>query len=340
MIYIVSKGEYVSGGPETLHQAAKLLASFGEHVGMYYVQPHTMEVPQRFREYNIKAVENIVDCEDNILIVPETQTYILKSYRRIKKCIWWLSLENYLNTEPVFLVKWRMEANHWPKFMFPVAWIVMVTKGKIRPYRYHFEDNGAFLHAYNCEYAHQYIVGHGVPEERTLYLCGPLNRSFFEKAEKQKKEKRENIILFNPKKGKTFTDKVIAEAYRQKIDAVFTPIQDMTPNQITEVMAHSKIYMDFGNFPGPERIPREAVTMGCNIITSRNGSAANNVDVPIPGEMKFEDREENIPIIIDKLRDMLDSYETYYPCYDEYRRKVANQVILLPQNLKILLKRI
>ena len=158
MIYVVSKGNYVSGGPETLHQAANLFASMGQRVGMYYVQPHTMEIPKRFQGYNIEVVDKIEDDENNILIVPETQTYVLNNYKKIKKCIWWLSLENYLNTEPIFLVNWRMKVNHWPKFMFPIAWLLLVAKGKIHTYRYHFEDKGQFYHTYNCEYAHRYIV--------------------------------------------------------------------------------------------------------------------------------------------------------------------------------------
>lgn len=340
MIYVVSKGNYVSGGPETLHQAAKLFSEMGKEVAMYYVQPHTTEIPDRLKRYNIDVVDKIEDREDNILIVPETQTYVLNNYKRIKKCIWWLSLENYLNTEPNFLVKWRMKENHWPEFMFPIAWLGLALKGKIHRYRYNFQDEGKFYHTYNCEYAHKYILEHGVPEERTLYLCGPLNQSFFEKAKSQQKQQRENIILYNPKKGRKFTQKLIEESKKSGILAEFKPIQNMTPDQITELMARSKIYIDFGNFPGPERIPREAVTMGCNIITSKNGAAANDIDVPIPHELKYEDKEENIPEIIERLKDMLDNYEKYYHFYDVYREKVVKQIELLNENIKILLERI
>lgn len=340
MIYIVSTGNYASGGTETLHQAAKLLASMGEDVGMYYVQPHTMEIPQRFKDYNVEAVDNILDIKYNIIIVPEVFTYLLNKYKKIRKCIWWLSLDFYLKTEPISLVNWRMKVHRLPKILFPISFIVLIAKGNIHTYRYHFEDDGAYFQTYNCEYAHRYIIEHGVPEERTLYLCGPLNQSFFKKAEELKGEKRENIIIYNPKKGKMFTDKLIEQARIQMLGAEFKPIQDMTPDQVADLMARAKIYIDFGDFPGPERIPREAVTMGCNIITSRNGSAANDVDVPIPEEMKFEDKEENIPVIIDKLRDMLENYEEYYPYYDDYRKKVANQVVLLSENMKILLERI
>ena len=133
---------------------------------------------------------------------------------------------------------------------------------------------------------------------------------------------------------------MISAAEGSGLKAEFKPIQDMTPDQITEVMSRSKIYIDFGNFPGPERIPREAVTMGCNIITSKNGAAANEIDVPIPEKLKFEDKEENIPQIIKLLQDMLMNYDIYYHYYDKYREKVVGQVELLQKNAELLLERI
>lgn len=98
--------------------------------------------------------------------------------------------------------------------------------------------------------------------------------------------------------------------------------------------------MGFGDFPGPERIPREAVVMGSNIIISRNGSAGdNNIDVPIPDFMKVDAMDENIPVIIDTLEDMLNNYDKFYHYYDDYRSKIWEQRILFEDN-KIIINRI
>lgn len=341
MIYIVSIGNMVSGGPETLHQTANLLASFGNKVGMYYVQPHSKVIPERFNNFDIEVVEKIIDSPENILIVPETLTYVLGKYKKIKKCIWWLSVEKYFETEPKYLVNWRLKVHNLPKAFFPFLFCYFVAKKKINFYRYNFEDKGEIFHLYNCEYAHKFLLDKGIADERTLYLCGPLNKSFFEMANKiGKKKDRKNIILYNPKKGIEFTKKIIDKVAEKNKDVIFVPIINMTPDQIAEIMSQSKIYIDFGEFPGPERIPREAVTMGCNIITSRNGAAENEIDVPIPEEMKYETIEENLDIIVSRLMDMLDNYENYYPKYDLYRDKVRKQVPLLKENAKKFLERI
>lgn len=326
MIYIASPGEYVTGGTETLHQFASLLKSMGEDVGMYYIDPHTMNIEERFHKYEIKVVDKIEDNKKHILIVPETKTYLLKKYRYIRKCIWWLSKDFYLSTKPVYRTRIGMKKHHCPKVLFPVAWIWMLLKGQFHFCYYNFEDKGVYYHMYNCDYVHRYLLEQGVPEEKTLYLCGPLNRIFFEKASQLKENKRENIILYNPKKGIEFTQKLIFEINKKELDVECIPIQNLTPVQIANMMSRAKVYIDFGYFPGPERIPREAVTMGCNIITSKNGAAANDVDVPIPEKFKFENKKENIPEIIELLEDMLNNHDGYYHYYDEYREKVLGQV--------------
>ena len=39
---------------------------------------------------------------------------------------------------------------------------------------------------------------------------------------------------------------------------------NMTPEEISDLFRKVKLYVDFGNFPGPERLPKEAVYNGVN----------------------------------------------------------------------------
>lgn len=337
-IYIVSTGNMVTGGPETLHQTASIYKKAGYDVKMYYIDPHVTDVPERFKKYQVDVADSIEDNDENILIVPETLTYILKNMKNIKACIWWLSLDNYFRMIPSKMTKWRMEEHHVPGVLFPAVFLTFLLKRKFHFGYYKFNDHNTYFHAYNCEYAREFITSNGVSDNKIIYLCGPLNESFFKAVSEVRSTERENIVLYNPKKGLPFTKKIIAEAQKQNINAEFIPIINMTPAQIIELMAKAKVYMDFGYFPGPERIPREAVTLGCNIITSKNGSAANDVDVPIPSEMKFADNDDNIIPIVGKIKDMLADYEKYYSYYDVYRNKVRDQVQLLEENTMKLLE--
>lgn len=113
---------------------------------------------------------------------------------------------------------------------------------------------------------------------------------------------------------------------RIRPDIVFVPIKGMTIGEVRDVLMRSSVYMDLGKFPGPERIPREAAMMNCNIITSMLGSAGNNdLDVPIKPEYKFELIDINLEKIRDLIIDMVDHYDLYVSFFDRYRQKVIDQ---------------
>lgn len=53
-------------------------------------------------------------------------------------------------------------------------------------------------------------------------------------------------------------------------------------------MDESMIYIDFGEHPGKDRIPREAAMRDLIVITGRDGAAVNDVDVSIPKKYKID----------------------------------------------------
>lgn len=338
MIYIVSNGNKETGGPETLHQIANILIKHGYDASMAYYNPKSYKTPKRYEKYNVPITTSIIDSNDNILIVPESLTHILSRYKRIKKCIAWLSVDYYILSDPNTLIKYRMEANGWPKILYPLAFAVLLAKNKIQFSRYKFQDNGLYVHTYNCEYVKRFLLEHGIKPQRTLYICGPLNDVFFEKAKHVNITKKGNYILYNPTKGMKFTKRVIDYCNEKRLNVRFVPLMNMSADDVSNWMAKAKVYIDFGEFPGPERIPREAVMMGCNIITSRNGGAGNDIDVPIPSFLKFEDKEENLEKIYETIVKMIESYDEYYHYYDEYRLKVKNQKDILNNNIIQLIK--
>ncbi|MCX7738527.1 MAG: hypothetical protein N2Z80_03840 [Hydrogenothermaceae bacterium] len=67
-----------------------------------------------------------------------------------------------------------------------------------------------------------------------------------------------------------------------------------------DILKKAKVYIDFGNHTGKDRIPREAAMLECCVITGRRGIAKYREDVPIPENYKIEDKVENIPLILSK----------------------------------------
>ena len=92
-----------------------------------------------------------------------------------------------------------------------------------------------------------------------------------------------------------------------------------------EKLIHSMIYVDFGNHPGKDRIPREAAMSGCCVITGMRGAAGNPVDVMIPSKYKFDDKHAKISGILNCIRDIFSDYEKHYREQEEYRDKIRNE---------------
>lgn len=322
MIFYILSHKVFTGGPESLHQLGNSLRKQGVNAKIYYVDDH-LPLPKRLEEYavpNVHSLSEIIDVEENILIVPEDCIEYFKYFKKIKKCIWWLSLHYYLvKSNPNYLIRYCLP--QLPKWMYIFPRIYISMKGSSKNDYYIPIPNDGVFHLYNCEYVRQYLMNCNIPKTNTYYLCGPIESIYFEEESTQSKE---NIVIYNPKKGIKFSKKIIKELNARDVKTI--PIQNMSAQEIKMTMAKSKIYMDFGFFPGPERIPREAVLMNCNLITSLCGSAENDIDIPIPRYLKYDIYDkEAIRKIVSKIEDMLINYESEIDLYDKYRDNVILQ---------------
>ena len=324
-----------TGGPETLHQLCGNINdnNYSEAYIVYTGKNNNIKL---YQQYNVKYATKVEENENNLLIVPETMTSELCKYKKIKKCIFWLSKENFIIPRKEDHYKnYKNKYPNIPGLYFIIYLLSCIRDKRWRKYRFWSYKND-ILHLYNCEYAHQYLLEKGVNENNTQYLCGPIAEEYF--IQNVDLEKKENIVAYNPKKGLEFTKKLIEYVKSKNENIEFIPIQNMNVNQIIELLKKAKIYIDFGNFPGPERMPREAVTLKCCIITGRNGASDNNIDVPIPDDYKFEDKEENLEKIYLKIKDIMENYKEYLNDFEKYRNKVKNQRDLFKVNIERIMK--
>jgi len=95
-----------------------------------------------------------------------------------------------------------------------------------------------------------------------------------------------------------------------------------------------EIAQKYGKNVIKDRLPREAALLGCCVITGKRGTAAFYEDVPIPNEYKFDDKEENIPKIIEKIKDCFENFEDRYKNFDYYRQVIKNEPQKFLEDLK------
>ena len=150
---------------------------------------------------------------------------------------------------------------------------------------------------------------------------------------------RKRQILYNPKKGLEVTKRIMAELPDEK----FIPIVNMTVSEIKSLMEESMLYIDFGNHPGKDRIPREAAMCRCCVITNREGSAAYYEDVSIPNEYRVDMTCENsLNETVRMIEYCLNHYDDYLLTADfmEYRFRIIDEKVNFMDGVMALLKKL
>ncbi len=299
-IYIICPLNIETGGPEALYTLGYQLKKLGYNAYMFY-DSHNFNnnmIVEKYKKFNMPFVTKINDSSNNILIIPETLPIYLYKYKKIQKAFWWLSVDNYLKT-----INIKKEYSGIKKIYRKFF------KKKI--YKVDFNDN-KIVHLAQSYYAMNFIKQNNATN--TAFLMDYLSDEIWKYKNKCDYTKKENIILYNPKKGFEFTKKIIEKAPELK----FIPLINLPYLEVINLLLKSKIYIDFGNHPGKDRFPREAAILGNIIITNKKGAAKFNEDVPIPDNYKFDDKVSNIENIIKVLHECLNTYDSKINDFNSY----------------------
>jgi len=319
--YVFCPGNVVTGGAELLHQLVSFLRDNGKDAYIVYYVGFNGEIPSDYKKYNIKYISNlddIIDSEHNIEILFEPMFYRATSDTKTQKLLWWLSVDNFFRCSSDYLsiydiAKWsvRQALNVLIKRCLSIFKMENSSNHK-----YSLKDISHLdvVSAYQSEYAQNFLLNNGFREMFPLkdYINIEHCTSF-------SKEDRENIILYNPKKGLKFTQKLI----KMSPDLTWIPIVNMTRQQVIELMSKAKIYVDFGFHPGKDRLPRECAMNGLCIITGYRGSARYYEDVWINNEYKFDENKDSKDQIITKIRDTLNHYDSAINDFSFYRSRIS-----------------
>lgn len=298
-IYIPLHNHVVTGGIEAMYQLYYSLKTLGKDVKLILLDlsihpqhnPNWLELhklklstdyPKVYEKYKIDPkdiVSEIKDSKNNFIITPEIFPDILSTFKNIQKGIWWLSVDNGMGDDQRDFITQRLTPDIW--------------------------------NFYQSEYAHWFLINKGA--QKLAKLTDFISWEYRDLNINIKNKK--DIILYNPKKGRDITNKII-ETHPQ---FTFIPIQNLTPPQIKNLMLESKLYIDFGNHPGKDRIPREAALCGCCVITNFKGSAMFFDDVNIYNTYKFENDLTNL---VNLIPDIFNKFEFHHSQFSFYRSQI------------------
>jgi len=313
-IYILAPAYVATWWVELLHQLAfkieKVLWFKNVFIQYLWIQENKNPTPKDYEKYKIHSIENIDDNEHNVLIVPEVFVNELSKYNHIRKVVWRLSVDNYYFSKSVnffyrvfnyhVLLKILNNQNHYLGF-----------SNNVKDIEYH---------RVQCEYIRDHLIKKWIHSNKIAFLSDYLISDFFENQWEVKD--KENIVCYNPKKWLKYTRKIIE--YMKKDNIAFIPIQNMTRNEVIELLQKAKVYIDFWHFPWKDRIPREASVLWCSIIISTKWAWWFYEDFPLSDNQKINNLR-NLSIIREQILYNIEHYEEVVKEMESYRNIVRKE---------------
>jgi len=296
-VFVVCPAYTMSGGPELCHQLVDTLNADapGRAAVVYWPFDRPALTAAPYRCYDAPTAMRDQIPPGSVVVLPETYGRLFDEFADCRVFFWWMSVNNFY-------------AAAGSQASAQLAWIRRNAAGNL----------------YQSEYAHMFCASAGLT--RVHRLSDRLSAGYLDAIADPPATDRRTIIAYNPLKGIERTAAILRaleNGLRQAPKVI--ALQDLTAQQIREVLSTVKVYIDFGEHPGKDRLPREAAAMGACVITNQRGSAGNKVDMPIPDEFKVDDRrrgfERRAAGKIWAL--LLDDFQAAQRRFDPYRRMIA-----------------
>lgn len=176
------------------------------------------------------------------------------------------------------------------------------------------------MHLVQSEHARRFLELHGL----TAPIVGDyVHPNFVERAASLAPLRRLDNVLYNPDPTDQLTPKLI-EASKGVLQWV--PIRGASRDEVAELMAYCKLYVDFGAHLGATRLPREAIAAGCCVITGRRGAAGNGVDFCVPEGFSFDETGPDVvKDVLNRIALTLMEFDGAEPEFAAMRSAVAGE---------------
>ena len=319
-IYVLAPYGGMTGGVELCHQLVDYLRKKAQNAFIVYVDTYCrpallQNVIKYYEKYEVKTSNAIDDDPSNLLVVPEVFFDVVMIYTKIKIACWWMSVDNRYN-RATLMQQLIFKKGILEKVGCIKNWLKRGMKSVCKNDNDILKKNDdRLIHLYQSTYAQHHLYN------QNFSVVLPLSDFINTELAGNPQNEKNNIVLYNPAKGLKFTKKIISRLPNVK----FIPLKGLTRIQLKELLETSKLYIDFGNFPGKDRLPREAVLNGCCIITGREGASYFYEDVPIRAFYKFDVKESNLAVITQRILYVLNHYEQCVKDFDEYKLRVSRE---------------
>lgn len=297
----ICPANFATGGTESIHQ---LVNELNKHKDIYakilYVNWNGKDCPQpkEYKKYECPYITEFPEGFDECVIFPEVygDEAVEPQYKNCIVAMNWAGVDVY-------------------------DWNVPEDKRGI------YLQRKDMIHIARSEYAVHYLNKKGL---KNIKVECTVADEFFNQ---DLRGPRRDTVLYNGVQFKlTDFQKRVMAICKQRHNINFQPLIGLNRNDLMYLLRKSKLYIDFGEFSGRERLPREAALCGCCVLTSRTGAANYFKDVSIQDEYKFV--EAQVEEAVDKIVYVLHNYDECSKDFDVYRNSLKHDKEIYPNQVK------
>lgn len=279
-----------TGGPQALHQLCHELNTLGVDSFLVPATPRKVHAEPSFAFYNAPIFEDNVFEPDDFLIVPETLLVLspeFKAFDSRRTFIWWLSVDNcplpWANNYEVRRNKvnseWKIPAhstrtwfNVFFEVLFAIKFGLLASSAKSK----HHRINPHKVHNLcQSEYAMNTLRNRGF--KGLSYLSDYVEVELGVGSPYGAQMNSRIRVAYNFAKSKEQVE--VLSAIDKSID--FVPLTGLLAKEVAEELKRADLFLDLGHFPGKDRLPREAILLGCPVLLARRGAARQDKDFPL-----------------------------------------------------------
>ena len=182
-----------------------------------------------------------------------------------------------------------------------------------------FERND-IIHLTTSDYVTDHLKSHKVPIYTPL-VDGYIDAEFFKNSTFSKNDQ----ICYNATGGMRQTSIDVADNLRKLYpELTFVPIEDMSRSDVIQTLEESKVYLEFGNLPGKEKLLREAILKDCCVITRGDVGCGKFFN-----DIQILDKYKSHPFAFDNIYLVIkECFQNYQKCVEDfklYKRTLAVQ---------------
>jgi hypothetical protein len=156
-----------------------------------------------------------------------------------------------------------------------------------------FPDNGGIANHERTEFWKKFHSSSVLHYTQSYYAKGFIERTFGVKGRMLTDFINKDDLKINSSSGKDLITFSLKGAdhfyfYEEMLNQYkCVQIRDMSKEKVIEALASSRLYIDLGNQPGRDRLPREAALLKSHVMLNKDGAASHFWDAPLSDSFKF-----------------------------------------------------